>query len=86
MKSNAWIIGGLLLALVLAFGLGQSFTGSSLADEPQQRTVARYQISAYAGTTGAGVGHGCYIVDTTTGQVWHTLAGGTIQKVSGAPQ
>jgi hypothetical protein len=49
--------------------------------------VLRYQISAYAGPGGGGsVHHGCYIVDTATGEVWHTRTGGTAEKVSGRLQ
>ena len=87
MKSNGWVCIGLLLALAFALALGQSFTGNSRAADPNNaNSVLRYQISAYAGSAVGGVGHGCYIVDTTTGQVWHALAGGTIQKVSTIPQ
>ena len=87
MKSNAWVITGLLFAIALAFGLGQTLVGNSRAAEPEEsNSVLRYQISAYAGTNPGGVHHGCYIVDTTTGQVWHTGVGGALQKVSAAPQ
>ena len=87
MKSNAWVMMGLLFAVALAFGLGQSLVGNSRAAEPEKlNSVLRYQISAYAGVTPGGVHHGCYIVDTTTGQVWHAPAGGAIEKVSEIPR
>jgi hypothetical protein len=49
----------------------------------------RYQISAFAGQAKNGdVFHGCYIADTTTGQVWMSIPGqgAQAQRVSPAPR
>jgi len=37
----------------------------------------RFQVSAYGWTNG----HGCYVVDTVTGQTWHIANGQTPQVV-----
>jgi hypothetical protein len=87
MKSNLWTIGGLLAVLLLGIAIGHHWDNRAQAQVPDkpQLSVLRYQISAYGGpTANASVHHGCYLVDTRTGQVWHTLAGGKTQEVSPA--
>ena len=85
MKSNPWTVVGLLVVLLLGIAIGQHWDNRAMAQAPEAESVLRYQISAYAGPSGRGsVQHGCYIVDTRTGQVWHTLAGGGRQDVSAA--
>ena len=87
MKSNPWTIVGLLVVLLLGIAIGQQWDNRAMAQAPEPGNVLRYQISAYAGPAGSGdVHHGCYIVDTRTGQVWHVLAGGGRQEVSAALQ
>jgi hypothetical protein len=86
MRIDRWIIGAFLVVVAM----GMVAFAQIEADRPANPqpaaagTVLRYQISAYAGTGGGGgVHHGCYIVDTQTGEVWHTRTGGTAEKVSG---
>jgi hypothetical protein len=49
----------------------------------QAASSPRYQISSYAGVVqGRGnVHHGCYVVDTTTGAVWHVAKGSKAEPV-----
>jgi hypothetical protein len=80
MKSKTSIL--LCLVLVATIGIfavdALSAQGEADATAP---AAARYQISAYAGTTGGSVHHGCYVVDTATGQLWHAHAGGKAEKL-----
>lgn len=73
----------LLCGLVLGFLLA----GISPADAQPARAPAtqRYQISAFAGQAPNGdIFHGCYSVDTSTGETWLTIPGQAEQKVSQA--
>ncbi len=63
-------------------------TGNIPATPPQLRghatgspLIGRFQVSAY----GSPNGHGCYVVDTTTGQTWHVANGQPPQFVSPTP-
>jgi hypothetical protein len=81
MKSNYTLVAlSAALLLLLAFNLlpGDSAGAQTTAGGP----AGRYQVSAYAGVTGGSIGHGCYILDTATGEVWHTRHGGQAAKVS----
>jgi hypothetical protein len=84
MKSKSAIV--LCAAFLAALGLGL-FTVDALSaqGETPAKTDSRYQISAYAGTAGGSVHHGCYVLDTATGQVWHTRLGGDAEKVAKVP-
>jgi hypothetical protein len=69
----------------VAFG----FVLSGFAPEPHviaqtetNRALSRFQISAFAGQAGEHVHHGCYVVDTTTGKVWHVRSGGKPEIVA----
>jgi hypothetical protein len=64
------------------------FFGANL---PQQEASAqgrqafgngRFQISSYGDTLGDSVHHGCYVLDTSTGQVYHAGLGGAVEKVA----
>ena len=48
----------------------------------------RFQISAFAGQApnGGDMVHGCYTIDTTTGETWLSLSGGPPQKVPDPPR
>ena len=51
--------------------------------------AGRYQISAFSGQSKNGeVFHGCYITDTTTGNVWVSIPGqgAQAQRVTQAPR
>ncbi len=77
------IFAGLFAAFVL--GLATANLGPSTAAVAQApgNAAGRYQVSAYGATTGGGsVSHGCYLVDTATGQVWYASLGGSLQKVA----
>jgi hypothetical protein len=86
MKSNPWAIAALLVVLLLGIALGQHWDNRAMAQAPEAGNILRYQISAYAGPSDGGVHHGCYLVDTRTGQVWHTAAGVGRRDVSPAVQ
>jgi hypothetical protein len=85
MKRNLWTIVGLLVVLLLGMAIGQHWDNRAMAQAPEAGSDLRYQISAYAGPVGGGnLQHGCYLVDTHTGQVWHVLAGVNRRDVSPA--
>ena len=81
-----------------AVGLAASFLLGSLAQSPlaaQQEPggpggpggprgprPARFQISAFSGQTPQGVFHGCYTVDTATGELWVTSGDQPAKRVS----
>lgn len=70
-------------ALLVGFLLGASVTDQSALAQPRQAFGnGRFQISAYADTVGDSVHHGCYVLDTSTGQVYHALLGGNAEKVA----
>jgi hypothetical protein len=81
---NRWTVAALFVLLLIVLAIGQAWNKPAIAQPPAAAgSGLRYQISAYAGQgEGGGLQHGCYIVDTTTGQVWHTRAGGAAKKVS----
>jgi hypothetical protein len=73
------ILAGLLAGLVASMGTVPRAEAQAAAETQP----GRYQVSAYAAHSSTGnFGHGCYIVDTTTGEVWHARAGGERTKVS----
>lgn len=83
-KATTWVVPAALVIFFCGLALGVMFFGNpAVAQTGSTSAAGRYQISAYAGSTNAGVGHGCYLVDTATGQVWHTRLGGSAEKVSG---
>jgi hypothetical protein len=90
MRSIRWIVSSFVIGAVFMAAIGFLWDSSAVAQRqasgPQRpigtAATGRYQISAYAGQADAGVSHGCYIVDTRTGQVWYTRAGGEAEKVS----
>jgi hypothetical protein len=87
MKSSRSIVAVVLVSLLLGAGLSALFSGNPVEAQTKDAvSEGRYQISAYAGATREGVHHGCYIVDRTTGDVWHTRSGGTAEKVSELPR
>lgn len=65
------------VAAVLAIGffLGSSVGPNASAQVAPPSPPARFQISAYAypgNQTNAAAKHGCYILDTVTGTLWHS--------------
>ena len=84
MKCSSNAVFAALVALVIGLVLGTAvFTNHVVAQSETPKVPNRYQISAYAGPTRDGFGHGCYILDTQTGQIWHARVGGEAEKVSG---
>ena len=78
-----------LHAVLVLSGAGLGLLLASLAPAVAQQdrapAVHHYQVSAIAGQAPNGdMVHGCYTIDTTTGEVWMSLAGGVPQKVSEA--
>ncbi|HVR73087.1 MAG TPA: hypothetical protein VMT52_02090 [Planctomycetota bacterium] len=65
----------LILAFAACFTLA-SFAlirgGSALGQSP----IPRFQLDSYAAAVqGTGAEFGCYILDNTTGELWHSLKG-----------
>ena len=72
------VIGGIALGLLLGSH------SPAVAQQDRAPAANRYQVSAFAGQA-AGSGdmvHGCYTIDTATGETWMSLAGGAPQKVA----
>jgi len=72
---------GTVGALLVAFALIATPGCMNVSGDPAG-AASRYQVSAYAGGVGEDVHHGCYIVDTRTGELWHARLGGTPEKVA----
>lgn len=74
----------LLVGLVLGFALATAVDHPAVAQNPAAAATGRYQVSAYAAASGvASFGHGCYIIDTATGETWHAMAGHKREPVAG---
>ncbi|MBI3462099.1 MAG: hypothetical protein HY000_03430 [Planctomycetes bacterium] len=83
MNSRCMVIGAATAALVVGFLLGTIVMDQPVVAQPRQNFGnGRFQISAYADTVGDSVHHGCYVLDTSTGQVYHALLGGNAEKVA----
>jgi hypothetical protein len=59
---------------------------AGLLIEPSRAQVggvagSRYQISAY-GTGAGGFNYGCYVIDTTTGRLWHVKEAGKLVEIA----
>ena len=72
---------GVLLTVVIAIVSATSVFAQT--DRAGTRTISRYQISAYVYGGPRTSGHGCYIVDTWTGELWISQ-GGALKKLSEA--
>jgi hypothetical protein len=70
------------MAFLSAMAIGALLSGDPAAAQSGSGPMTRYQISSYSGPTPQGVHHGCYVVDTLTGQLWHARLGGPPEKVS----
>jgi hypothetical protein len=77
----AFVVVGLMLGYVLAQFQVVQPAHAQQANQPQ----SRYQISAYAGQAERGVHHGCYVIETATGAVYHVMQGGQAEKVTQLP-
>lgn len=73
--------GSLIAAIVLAsFWMGGMLSTPSAASHGS--SIQRFQISAWGGDEAQ---HGCYVLDTYTGQLWHCRRGTEVTKVDGLP-
>ena len=76
----------LVVGLIVGFCVSGNATGPNANAQgiPIAVPTPRFQVSAWA--IGAGPGflgnHGCYIVDTVSGELWQTTASGKPLKVS----
>jgi hypothetical protein len=82
--SVALLACGLVVGVWLAGGVAETRATAQVLPG----NTPRYQISAWGMghpmlPPGAGRGErGCYIVDTVTGQLWHSAADGPIKKIT----
>lgn len=75
----AFVVVALMSGLLLGSMLGTPAMGQG-GGTPQ--SPGRYQISAFAGQAGGTtVFHGCYTVDTATGELWVTIPDQKPKKV-----
>ena len=83
MKSSHYTVAAILIALLSGLVLSTGFFGNpAVAQTNSAARAGQYQISAYAGPMNTEFGHGCYVLDTATGEVWHLRLGGVAEKVS----
>ncbi|MDB5342398.1 MAG: hypothetical protein JWP89_775 [Schlesneria sp.] len=71
MKTMNWVL--LVVGLLVGIGVGSMWPTASAQTIPNVASTSRYQVSAYAypATPPQIPQHGCYIVDTVTGSLWH---------------
>jgi hypothetical protein len=83
MRSSYWTV--LLAAACIALGYalaGDVHLSQAVAQPVGEGGAPRFQASAFAAASPEGVFHGCYVIDTTTGETWHVRAGGEPVKVA----
>jgi len=72
--------------LVTVAIVAASFYFASMVSVPsaasQGSSIQRFQISAWGSDE---VQHGCYVLDTYTGELWHCRLGDEVTKVDGWP-
>jgi hypothetical protein len=72
-----------LVVCGIALGLFLASLSPTVAQQDRAPAANRYQVSAFAGQAPSGdMVHGCYTIDTATGETWMSLAGGAPQKVA----
>ena len=81
MHTNYRSVAGVLLALLIGIALGSLIPGDRAVAQ-SAGSVAKYQLSSYSAEIGGSVHHGCYIIDSTTGRVWHAAKGSDTEMVS----
>ncbi len=75
----ALVLGGVALGFLLAS------LSPAVAQQDRAPAARHFQASAFAGQALNGdMVHGCYTIDTTTGETWMSLAGGPPQRVAEA--
>ena len=82
-KTNcfAMLAAGVFLGLIGVDLVGGQDSPQPVTPAAQQPATPRYQVSAYAASKYQGVNHGCYVVDTMTGELWHARQGGQPDKI-----
>ncbi|MDZ4687779.1 MAG: hypothetical protein SH850_22125 [Planctomycetaceae bacterium] len=84
--SIALVLAGTVLGAVLTASVGQPVAAqvaTATAPNVVSFNPGTFQVSSYAAQQGAGTfGHGCYVINTTTGELWHARSGGKTEKVS----
>jgi len=68
-RTNRWA-GILILLTAVIVGLTVGFFSSAAQTDRLAPTTPRYQISAWGFTGPNSTGHGAYVLDTFTGEVW----------------
>jgi hypothetical protein len=81
MKPTSWIVSS-AMGVVLGVAVAGFLAGPRVDAQPPAAGPPRYQVSAYGGPVGGSLLHGCYIVDTVTGETWQAQAGHQPQKVA----
>jgi hypothetical protein len=81
---KAMSLGAVLIGGVILGSIGVGLAGGQApenADAGGSARVPRFQASASAGPKYTGFGHGYYVLDTVTGELWHARQGGPAEKV-----
>ena len=72
-----------LMCIALGFVVGTFKRDREASAQPAaDRIGPRFQISAFGAASAQGVFHGAYVIDTTTGQIWHVRSGGKPEEVT----
>lgn len=72
-----------VMCIALGFAVGTLMRDrEASAQQAANGGAPRFQISSFGAATEQGVFHGAYVIDTTTGQVWHVRSGGQPHKVT----
>lgn len=89
MKTSRWWVVVLAVGLLVGSFVGNSIQTPAVIAQGDANPMnpGRFQISAWGAAYPGGYGtqkmdHGCYIVDTTTGALWHAASDGKTTKVS----
>lgn len=84
-SATALVVAGSLLGAIVTVSVGQPVAAQVVtATSPNTGSFnpGTYQVSSYAAQQNSGAfGHGCYIINTTTGELWHARTGAKPEKV-----
>jgi hypothetical protein len=85
MKKNLWpalVIAGLAVGFVVGGGnVGKVARGQTPQDDAAGAIPFRFQLHAWAHGSDNQGRHGCYILDTATGELWHSNMAGRPKKI-----
>lgn len=86
MNTKRWGVASIGIAAVAGFWLAAELKPTQAFAQGEKSAMAspaRFQVSAWGFGSDAGRGErGCYIVDTTTGELWVAHADGAAKKLS----